>query len=164
MKVNYQKILEATLSAAAQAAVRPKLELHACCAPCSSYVLEYLSSYFEITLFFYNPNIDPPEEYERRLAELRRFCAEAPFAQQVTFLEAPYDPESFSRAAQGLENVPEGGVRCQNCFRLRLTRPALAAQSLGADYFTTTLSISPHKNAQLLNQIGLELAQTYGVP
>ena len=164
MKVNYQKILEETLSAAAQAAVRPKLVLHACCAPCSSYVLEYLSSYFEITLFFYNPNIDPPEEYERRLAELRRFCAEAPFAQQVTFLEAPYDPESFSRAAQGLEHVPEGGVRCQNCFRLRLTRTALAAQSLGADYFTTTLSISPHKNAQLLNQIGLELAQTYGVP
>lgn len=163
MKVNYQKNLEATLSAVAGAAVKPKLLLHACCAPCSSSVLEYLSAYFEITLFFYNPNIDPPEEYERRLAELRRFCAEAPFAREVTFLEAPYDPERFLSASQGLEHAPEGGPRCQNCFRLRLEHTAMAAQRLGVDYFTTTLSISPHKNAQLLNQIGLELAQAYGV-
>ena len=164
MTSNYQKSLDGQLGVLARAQTKPTLLLHACCAPCASYVLEYLSAYFQITLFFYNPNIDPPEEYTRRLAELERFCQEAPFAQETVILPAPYVPEDFIAASQGLEDTPEGGLRCQNCFRLRLERTALAARGQGFAYFTTTLSISPHKNAQLLNQIGQEMAQRYGVP
>lgn len=164
MTINYQKILDEQLAVLAGAQTKPTLLLHACCAPCASYVLEYLSAYFQITLFFYNPNIDPPDEYARRLAELERFCQEAPFAHDAAILPAAYAPEDFIAASYGLEDAPEGGPRCQNCFRLRLERTALAAREQGFAYFTTTLSISPHKNAQLLNQIGQEMAQRYGVP
>lgn len=163
MTINYQKLLDAQLAQLSEAQTKPALLLHACCAPCASYVLEYLSAYFKITLFFYNPNIDPAEEYARRLAELERFCEQAPFAQGIALWPAPYDPENFTAAATGLEDAPEGGPRCQKCFRLRLERTAQLAREQGFDYFTTTLSISPHKNAQLLNQLGEELAQTYGV-
>ena len=164
MKTNYQAQLDALLLTLADRPQKPRLLLHACCAPCASYVLEYLSAYFAITLYFYDPNIDPPEEYARRLAELERFCQEAPFAQEAVIYPAPYDPERFAAIAQGLEETPEGGPRCARCVRLRLEQTAQVAKAQGFDYFTTTLSISPHKNAQLLNEIGQELAERYGVP
>ena len=142
---------------------RPPLLLHACCAPCSSYVLEYLTQYFSITLFFCNPNITDPAEYQKRLAELRRFCAEAPFCRDVTVVEDSISSEAFLRAAAGLEDAPEGGSRCERCFRLRLERAAAYAQEKGFPLFATTLTVSPHKNAPLLNAIGQELGKRYGV-
>ena len=163
MTINYQAKLDALLPTLAARPQKPQLLLHACCAPCASYVLEYLSTYFQITLFFYDPNIDPPEEYARRLAELERFCQEAPFAREAAIYPAVYDPERFMAISQGLEETPEGGPRCAKCFRLRLEQTAIIAKAQGFDYFTTTLSISPHKNAQLLNQIGEELSECYGV-
>lgn len=132
----------------------PKLLLHSCCAPCSSYVLEYLSDYFEITDFFYNPNISPKEEYEERLNELKRLIAEQPHKNPVTLVEGRYDEREFYDTVKGLENEPEGGARCKKCFELRLAEAAKVAKELNADYFATTLTISPLKNAPLLNEIG----------
>ena len=163
MTINYQAKLDELLLTLAARPEKPRLLLHACCAPCASYVLEYLADHFQITLFFYNPNIDPPEEYARRLAELTRFCQEAPFAKEVALYPAPYDPERFVALSQGLEDAPEGGPRCAKCFRLRLEQTAKVAKEQGFDYFTTTLSISPHKNAQLLNELGQELSERFGV-
>lgn len=140
-----------------------RLLLHACCAPCSSYVLEYLSDYFEIDVLFYNPNIAPESEYNKRRAELERLIAELPTRHLVRLLPCDYDGNSFTQAAKGLETAPEGGARCAKCFRLRLEQTAKFAARDKYDYFTTTLSISPLKNAQLLNEIGEELAAEYGV-
>lgn len=164
MKINYQKVLEETLSSLADGLHKPRLLLHACCAPCASYVLQYLAPYFAIDIFFYNPNIFPPEEYHRRLEELIRLCDEANFGQDINILESPFVPDDFFAAAKGLENAPEGGPRCTECFRLRLKHAAQMARDTGADYFTTTLTISPHKNASLLNELGQQLALAYGVP
>lgn len=161
MVVNYQRKLEETLRSLNGR--RPLLLLHACCAPCSSYVLEYLSPYFDIRLLYYNPNIAPAEEYGNRLGEVRRLVREMGLTNTVQVVEGAYEPERFREIARGLEAEPEGGARCERCFRLRLTEVALAARDLHADYFTTTLSISPHKNAALLNAIGLKLEQMYGV-
>lgn len=161
MVVNYQKKLEETLRSLN--GKRPLLLLHACCAPCSSYVLEYLSAYFDIRLLYYNPNIAPAEEYAHRLGEVRRLVSEMGLTDTVQVVEGAYEPQRFRELAHGLEDEPEGGARCKRCFRLRLREAARAAGDLHADYFTTTLSISPHKNAALLNAIGLELEQTYGV-
>ncbi len=141
----------------------PRLLLHACCAPCSSYCLEYLSKYFSITIFYYNPNIWPEEEYRKRVAELRRFLGEFPAEHPVSLIEGKYDQERFYEIAKGLEDVPEGGERCFRCFRLRLSEAAMEAAAGGFDFFTTTLSISPMKNAAKLNEIGEELAGEYGV-
>ncbi len=163
-KRNYQKELERIIDGLEEGAKKPRLLLHACCAPCSSYVLEYLSEYFEITVFFYNPNIAPQEEYEKRASELQRLISQMPLKSPVHFLAGPYDPESFYEAARGLESAPEGGERCEKCFRLRLRRTARAAKTFGFSYFTTTLTISPLKNAALLNEIGRELQEEYGVP
>ena len=162
-KKNYQKILDGTLDALVKAGTRPSLLLHACCAPCSSYVLEYLASYFDITVLYYNPNISPESEYSTRSAELERLIAEMPSAKGVKSVTLPYTPKEFEDVALGLENVPEGGSRCFKCYRLRLERSASYAKENGFDYFTTTLSISPHKNAEVLNSIGSELAEAYGV-
>lgn len=142
---------------------RKKLLMHSCCAPCSSYCLEYLSEYFDITVFYYNPNIYPPEEYEFRACEQKRFIESFPFAGKVEFIEQGYDSDKFYEAVKGLENEPEGGKRCHVCYRLRLSETALLAKKLGFDYFTTTLSISPHKNSQILNEIGAEIAEKTGV-
>ena len=136
----------------------PSLLLHSCCGPCSSYVLEYLSRYFAITVFYYNPNIYPPEEYEHRVKEQQRFIAECTFDHPVQFVAGDYEPELFYDAVRTLEDCPEGGERCFVCYRLRLAEAAKLADELGCDYFTTTLSISPHKNAAKLNEIGEELA------
>ena len=142
---------------------RSRLLLHACCGPCSSAVLEQLSQYFEITILYYNPNIWPAEEYHRREEELERFVAQAhPLG--VTVVEDRYDPQEFYDAARGLEDEPERGQRCTACYRLRMRRAAQYAAEHGFDWFTTTLSISPHKDAVRINQIGQELAAEFGVP
>jgi predicted adenine nucleotide alpha hydrolase (AANH) superfamily ATPase len=158
---NYQKELDAIIVSDTERGIRPSLLLHACCAPCSSYVLEYLSEHFEITLLFYNPNMDSADEYELRSGELERFVKEANFPADVIIGE--YDPESFERIAEGLEDAPEGGVRCRKCYELRMRRAAEYAAGNGFEYFTTTLSISPYKNAEWINEIGESLAAEYGL-
>ena len=163
-KINYQKKMEQELDRLAAEGKIPRLLLHSCCAPCSSYVLEYLSSYFDITIFYYNPNITEEEEDRKRAAEQQRLIREMPLARPAGFLEGNYEPEAFYAMAKGLEEIPEGGARCFGCYRLRLEAAAQAASAGGFDYFTTTLSISPMKNAARLNEIGKELAEIYGTP
>lgn len=163
MKENYQIILNKTIDEIQKNNIVPSLLLHSCCAPCSSYVLEYLSEYFDITIFYYNPNISPEEEFYKRVNEQKRLINEMPLKRKVKFIEGKYDCEKFYSIAKGLENLKEGGERCFKCYRLRLEETAKTAQKDGFDYFTTTLSISPHKNAQVLNQIGLELEESYSV-
>lgn len=140
-----------------------KLLLHSCCAPCSSYVIEYLSQYFEITVFYYNPNIYPDEEYYMRVKEQQRFISEFPTKLPVHFIEGDFEKERFYEVSKGFENEPERGARCTECFKLRLGETAKLAKEQGFDYFCTTLTISPLKNAELLNEIGQELEKQYGV-
>lgn len=166
-KINYQKILDKILENIKKDNVRPKLLVHSCCAPCSSYVLEYLNDYFDITVLYYNPNISPKEEYEKRKAEQIRFIHER-FSNdntnnKVSFMDCDYESEKYTKIAKSLEKEPEGGMRCVECFRLRLDKTAELAKLYGFDYFVTTLSISPLKNAQLLNRIGSEISEKYGV-
>lgn len=158
--MNYQKKLEETIEALDG---RKRLLLHACCAPCSSYVLEYLTKYFDISLFYYNPNISPYSEYEKRICELKRLVREMPLSGEADIIDGTYDPEKFSDMAKGYETLPEGGERCFRCYRLRMEETAKAALEKGFDYFTTTLSISPHKNAEKINEIGQELEREYSV-
>ncbi len=160
---NYAKELERLIGSLQERGERPRLLLHVCCAPCASGVLEYVARFFDVSLVFYNPNIAPREEYGKRLAELQRLLREMPLESPVELLPCGYDNEAFEAAAQGLTDAPEGGARCERCFRLRLEYTAKLAKELGFDYFTTTLSISPLKNAGLLNAIGEELAGKYGV-
>jgi len=160
---NYQKELDKTLSRLTEEGKVPRLLLHSCCAPCSSYVMEYLSEYFEITVFFYNPNIYPPEEYEMRVKEEERLIKEMPFRHPVRLVEGTYDPERFYAAAKGLEKEPEGGRRCEKCYELRLFEAAKMAKEGGYDYFTTTLTISPLKPAPKLNEIGERIGAEVGV-
>ena len=162
--MNYQKVLDETIKQIQQESRIPKLMIHSCCAPCSSYCLEYLSNYFSITVVYYNPNIFPKEEYEYRIQEQRRFIEEFPAKYMISFIEAPYSPEDFYAIAKGLEKEPEGGERCTKCYRLRLEYTAKLAKELEMDYFTTTLSISPLKDAKRLNSIGVELEEIYNVP
>lgn len=161
--VNYQKELEKKLADFQREGRVPTLLLHSCCAPCSSYVLEYLSDYFAITLFYYNPNISPEEEYRRRVEEQQRLIRQLPVRHPVRFVEGRYEPERFFAAARGLEDMPEGQERCFRCYELRLCEAAKACAELGLDYFTTTLTISPRKNAAKLNELGEQTAQAYGL-
>ena len=160
---NYAKELEQLIQKLQQEGKVPRLLLHACCAPCSSAVLEYLSQYFAITLLYYNPNLAPLEEYQKREAELRRLVSQMKFTHPVELLPCQYDGQAFVQAARGLEGEPEGGKRCEACFRLRLRYAAQEAARLRFDYYTTTLSISPMKNAPLLNQLGEEIGREFGV-
>lgn len=160
---NYQKELSLLIEGFIKEGKTPSLFLHACCAPCSSYCISYLSQYFNITLFYYNPNIYPESEYSHRLLEIKRFLSEFPVKNPVSFMEGEYKPQIFFKMAKGLEDEPEGGKRCLLCYELRLREAAVKAAELGADYFTTTLSISPHKNAAKLNEIGERLGEEYGV-
>ena len=160
---NYAKELERLIQKLQQEGKVPRLLLHACCAPCSSAVLEYLSQYFAITLLYYNPNIAPLEEYQKREAELRRLVSQMKFTHPVELLPCQYDGQAFVQAARGLEGEPEGGKRCEACFRLRLRYAAQEAARLRFDYYTTPLSISPMKNAPLLNQLGEEIGREFGV-
>lgn len=163
MKRNYQKELEQILCRLKREQQVPTLFLHSCCAPCSSYVLEYLSEYFEITVFYYNPNIYPEEEYRKRVEEQKQLIEQLPSKYKISFIEGKFEPERFYEMAKGLEQVPEGGERCMNCYELRLREAAEYARKEDMDYFTTTLSISPLKNAGKLNEIGEKLAEEYGV-
>lgn len=161
---NFQRELDALIAENEKRGRVPRLLLHACCAPCSSYCLEYLSKYFEITLLYYNPNITDAEEYLKRAEELKRLARELPMKNTVSVVIGDYDPESFYAAASGLEHVPEGGERCFKCYRLRLEYAARYAAEHAFDYYCTTLSISPLKNAAKLNEIGGELSELFKVP
>lgn len=160
---NYQRELDGILDRQMKGGVVPALLLHSCCAPCSSYVLEYLSQYFKITVYYYNPNIYPAEEYRARVKEQQGLIDRMEFQHPVVMVAGAYEPDKFYHAAKGLEKEPEGGERCIKCFRLRLREAAKVAKAGGYDYFTTTLTISPHKPAQLLNEIGEAMAAEYGI-
>lgn len=161
-KINYQLELDKTLSKIVTENKRPTLLLHSCCAPCSSYVLEYLTKYFDITVFYYNPNISPENEYRHRVEEQKRLISE--MCSSVNFIEGNYEPKKFYEMSKGLENEPERGARCLKCYRMRLEESAIAAKERNFDYFTTTLSISPQKDASVLNEIGKQLSNEYAVP
>ena len=163
MKLNYQIEMERMIAALPDNGVRPRLLLHACCAPCSSAVLERLTPVFDIEVFYYNPNIEPEAELNRRIAELQRLIDVMPKAGAVTLQTGSYDNERFHERVRGLEDVPEGGARCAVCFRMRLEETARRAAAGGFDYCATTLTISPLKDAQRLNAIGSACAREYGV-
>ncbi|MCR4746525.1 MAG: epoxyqueuosine reductase QueH [Lachnospiraceae bacterium] len=160
-KRNYSKELDKLIESFEPGTAKPKLLLHVCCAPCSSYCLEYLEPHFDITVFFYNPNMDSEAEYIKRAEELRRFVKESGVKAQIIIKD--YDPKPFYEMARGLEKVPEGGERCFNCYELRMREAAVYAAENGFDYFTTTLSISPLKNSTKINDIGEMLSGIYGV-
>ncbi len=164
MSENYSKLTEQVLQNIKESGQKPSLLLHVCCAPCSSYVLEYLNQYFAITLYYYNPNISPESEYFFRREELARLVLEMPAANGAKIVSAEYNPGEFLKIAKGLEHLPEGGERCKKCYALRLEESAKYAAENGFNYFTTTLSISPHKNAVWLNEIGKQFSQKYGTP
>lgn len=162
-RMNYRKVLEETIERHTKAGEVPKLLLHSCCAPCSSYCLEYLSNYFQITVFYYNPNIYPEEEYVKRVKEQQTFIETFPALHKIAFVEGAFEKERFYETVKGLEDCREGGERCFKCYELRLEETAKLAKEMEMDYFTTTLSISPLKNADKLNEIGARLGQVYGV-
>ena len=156
--------MEAEIARCGREAGVPSLLLHSCCAPCSSAVLERLTPDFDLTVFYYNPNISPRSEYDMRVGELKRLIAEIPKIHRICLVEGVYDPARFyEEAAQGYEESPEGGERCRRCFALRLREAAKTCRDLGLDYFTTTLTISPLKNADVLNREGELAAAQYGV-
>ena len=159
MKINYQAEMEAEI--AALNGRRPTLLLHSCCGPCSSAVIERLAEHFRLTLYYYNPNIEPEAEYRRRLAEQERLLTLLPGG--LSLLPCEYDHDALSAFAQAMADEPEGGKRCLSCFALRLGQTARAAKENGFEYFTTTLSVSPHKNAEVLNAIGEGIARQLGV-
>lgn len=162
-KRNFQKELDSLIERLQKEGKVPKLFLHSCCAPCSSYCLEYLSEYFEITVFYYNPNIYPPEEYQERAAEQKRFIESFPAKHPISYIEGAYDTKRFYEMARGMEQLPEGGERCFACYELRMREAAAMAKEGGYDYFTTTLSISPLKNAEKINEIGEALEAELGI-
>ena len=178
MNPNYSRILEKEIEKLDESGVKPRLLLHSCCAPCSSYVMEYLREHFKITVFYYNPNITSDEEYSYRLSEEKRLIEaynrqvetqdfegmnSTCNAEKIDILECPYDPENFLTAVKGYEDCPEGGDRCGICFEMRLRKTAEEAREGGYDFFTTTLTISPLKNAARLNEIGERVGAEYGV-
>ena len=162
-KINYQKILDKKIEEIQLKNEFPKLLLHSCCAPCSSYVIEYLSKYFDITVLYYNPNIYPEEEYEKRKAEEIRLINEKKWENSVKFMDCDYDNYLFEKAVENLKNEPEGGKRCHVCFNLRLEKTACLAKENNFDYFTTTLTISPLKDEQYINNAGNQTGKKYGV-
>lgn len=166
-KQNYQKELDKTIESLVVSTTRPSLLLHACCGPCSSYVLEYLANFFDITIFYYNPNIFPKEEYERRLEELKNLLSRFPaaFKNNVKVVEQNYDPEEFYSALEiknhpEFADEPEKGERCHRCYEFRLKKAYEYAFSHNFEYFCTTLSISPFKDAEKINTIGKELCNS----
>lgn len=157
MKENYAKKLEELISTLDY---KPKLLLHSCCAPCSSYVISYLKNYFDITILYYNPNICPFEEYLKRKEEQIRFIKNF---DNVKFMDCDYDNDIYNDLIKGLENEPERGSRCTVCFELRLRNTAIKGMEKDFQYFGTTLTVSPYKNSYLINKIGLELENEYGI-
>lgn len=161
--MNYSNVLEKKLEDIISFEKVPTLLLHSCCAPCSSYVISYLIKYFNITILYYNPNISPREEYERRKMEQIRLINEFDFDNELTIMDCDYDNDVFECMIKGLENEKEGGVRCHKCYRLRLEKTAMLAKEGGFDYFCSTLSVSPYKNSKVLNEIGSVLEDEYDV-
>ena len=162
-KINYQKELDKLIEQNMREDLSPSLLLHSCCAPCSSYTIEYLSQFFKITVLYYNPNISPKEEYEKRKSEQLRLIGEMKTKYPVSFLDCDYNYNEFLDIARGYELCKEGGERCFRCYRLRLEKTAELAKENEFDYFCTTLSISPLKNSQKINEIGFELEKEFGV-
>ncbi len=160
-KVNYGRMLDEKLAELAKNDEKTSLLLHACCAPCSSHTLLFLNGHFNITLYFCNPNIAPQSEFEYRSAELKRLVSELKL--DIPIIEEPYAPEIFYELASGLENLPERGERCQKCIAYRLRKTAEKAKELGFDFFTTTLTISPHKDCTFINECGSEISEEYGI-
>lgn len=160
-KVNYQIELDKIINSLDEKP--PRLFLHSCCAPCSSYTLEYLGSYFDITVYYFNPNISPKEEFDKRFLEQKRLIENLPSKNPIKLVQGEYDYNDFLEIAKGYEDIPEGGERCFRCYQMRLESTAKIAKEQGFDYFCTTLSISPLKNSQKINQIGLEVAEKYGI-
>lgn len=163
MPVDFQKMLEQTLTEISTTGTLPRLLLHSCCGPCSSAVLERLCRYFDITILYYNPNIYPPEEFAKRADVQQQLISGMEFSNPVSLVIAEYNPEEFDGAVTGFESEPEGGERCRKCFELRLEEAARYARDEGFDYFTTTLSVSPHKDAGALNGIGGAMGEKYSV-
>lgn len=161
-KINYQLLTDKITREIMESGVRPRLLLHACCAPCASYVLEYLTEFFDIDVYFYNPNILPAEEYEKRLSELRRLLTLQKYKGPVNLIEGRYDPEEYLCRARALWDEPEGGGRCSVCLDMRVSDTARLAAEGKYDFFATTLTVSPHKNAELLNTLGYAAAEKYG--
>ncbi len=162
-KINYSKETEKIIENNKREQILPSLLLHSCCAPCSSACLEYLSAHFRITVLYYNPNIYPVSEFEKRFSEQERLISEMPLENGVSLIRGEYNYDDFAKTVKGLENVPEGGERCFKCYRLRLEKTAAVAAERGFDYFCTTLSLSPLKNSQKINEIGFETAEKFGV-
>lgn len=160
-KINYQKETDSVIESLNGTV--PTLLLHSCCAPCSSYTLEYLSRYFSITVFYFNPNISPKAEFDKRFAEQKRLIETLPSENKISLICGDYNYDEFLNIARGYESVPEGGERCFRCYRMRLEKTAEFAKQNGFDYFCTTLSISPLKNSQKINEIGFDVAEKYGV-
>lgn len=163
MQTNYQKVLEEIIDKNLKDNKVPTLLLHSCCAPCSSYVLEYLSNYFKITIFYYNPNISPIEEFNKRVEEQKRLISLLETKYPISFIEGSYDNDIYETIIKGLENEPERGKRCYVCYELRLRECAKIARENNYDYFSTTLSISPYKNSNWINEIGSKLEQEYKI-
>lgn len=162
VKINYQKKLEEVIKKIEKQEAVPTLLLHSCCAPCSSYVIEYLSNYFYISVFYYNPNIDEAKEYKLRAAEQKKLISKMDTKYRVEFIEGDYEVEKFLKMSKHMSQEPEGGKRCLACYKLRLNKTAKYAKAHGFDYFTTTLSISPLKNASRLNEMGEALEKEVG--
>lgn len=160
-KINYQKETDSVIESLNGTV--PTLLLHSCCAPCSSYTLEYLSRFFSITVFYFNPNISPKAEFDKRFAEQKRLIEALPAENKISLICGDYNYDEFLNIARGYESVPEGGERCFRCYRMRLEKTAELAKQKGFDYFCTTLSISPLKNSQKINEIGFDVAEKYGV-
>ena len=160
-KINYQKETDSVIESLNGTV--PTLLLHSCCAPCSSYTLEYLSRYFSITVFYFNPNISPKAEFDKRFAEQKRLIETLPSENKISLICGDYNYDEFLNVARGYESVPEGGERCFRCYRMRLEKTAELSKQNGFDYFCTTLSISPLKNSQKINEIGFNVAEKYGV-
>lgn len=161
--INYNNDLEALIKKIVSNNKLPTLLLHSCCSPCSSYVLEYISNYFKITVFYYNPNIYPYQEYFTRLKEQKRLIKEMKTKNDVKFAEGEYNSKNFYKVVAGLEEEPEGRKRCFNCYKMRLLETAKMACDSKYDYFTTTLTVSPYKNAVTINEIGKELADAFNI-
>ncbi len=159
MDVNFQKELDRKMNLWRDGDVHPSLLLHSCCAPCSSYCLTYLADVFDITLYFYNPNITEKSEYDHRLSELVRLAREMPLPRKVVVEPGPWDPDRFFEMAKGLEDAPERGARCVKCYTMRLDETARVAREMKADFFATTLTLSPLKDARVINSIGSRLTQ-----
>lgn len=162
-KRNFQRELDNIIKAHQEKGEKPWLLLHSCCGPCSSYVLEYLTKYFNVKLFFYNPNIHPQEEYRKRLSAQRQVLERMNFS-DVQLIEGEYVPEEFFSAVKGLEDEPEGGKRCEACIKMRMEKAAEQAKKQGAAYFATTLTVSPHKNAVYINKTGEQLQGQLDIP